>query len=253
MKYKDLAVGAKFYLGSFRPPFDNIYNDLVWTKVTESGKAVLVPCFLRMKFDSCESYRCNRDRANHGWNAYFKSNIHQFLNSDKEDWYTPSHEFDQVDYSDSKTRGFLTCFSEKERSFLVPFQVTQHTPMGSIKLFGRQVTETVLAALPAESEFNQDAQYREEGDYIPALCSTGVFMGWTRTPGGGVNKAKYRGDYSDYGSDLFCNDTRTVCPMIMISDKMPISDTYDNNGVRYANVQSSGVLSNKIMEKYLIL
>ena len=41
--------------------------------------------------------------------------------------------------------------------------------------------------------------------------------------------------------------------MIMISDKMTISDKCDADNTYYAKVQDNGILSNKIMEKYLIL
>lgn len=253
MKYKDLPVGAKFFLGSCRTGYDKVLNDLVWTKVTESGKAVLRPGILGLCFDGIESYRAPIDRANHGWNAYFKSNVHQYLNSTEDDWYKPAHDLDECEYSARKKSGFLSSFSEKERKYLVQFDVTQHTPAGAIKQFGRQVTETVFAALPAEIEFSKMAPCAEEGELIPLLQDTRVFVGWTRTAGSGVNKARFRECYGDVATDTFCNRTGTICPMIMISDKMPISDTYDSNGVYHAAVQNSGILSDKIMDKYLII
>lgn len=252
MKYKDLPVGAKFYLGSLRLP-NREPIDLMWTKVTQTGKAVLRPGTVNVKFDETENWRGNRDRANHGWNAYFQSNVHQWLNSDEVTWFKPKHDTDQVGYSEAKMQGFLLSFTEKERAFLLKFDVTQHSPMGSIKQFGRQVTESVYAALPAEIEIFQDAPYSEEGEYIPMLANREVFYGWLRTGGNGNNHAKYKDFYSAYATDMFCNDTRTVCPMIMISDKMTISDKCDADNTYYAKVQDNGILSNKIMEKYLIL
>ena len=89
-------------------------------------------------FDAKESTNTNSDRKDYGNNNWQYSNIKQFLNSDKESWYSAQHQYDAppnssncYQYSNGTTynaydthKGFLYYFSDEEKSLLKDMTLT---------------------------------------------------------------------------------------------------------------------------------
>ncbi|SCG82732.1 hypothetical protein DW1_1159 [Proteiniborus sp. DW1] len=78
------------------------------------------------------------NRQKYGNNRYMYSNMRQWLNSDKEDWYEPQHEYDNPPSSEylyqnynpyDKEAGFLTNFSSEFKTHILPTTLDTSIPI----------------------------------------------------------------------------------------------------------------------------
>lgn len=127
MTIADLKVGSKLVFGSYGAKDD--VHPITWLKANK--ECVFISEFVLdwLKFDAPERSNPNRDNYWHGNADYETSNIIQFLNSYKDDWYNPMHTYDAPpgnvenmadapgDYVNHT--GFLHYFSEYELDCLV--------------------------------------------------------------------------------------------------------------------------------------
>lgn len=119
----------------------------------------------------------------YGWNDYAHSNVHQWLNGEGEDWYTPAHELDmppkeeytrygEVPY-DGRA-GFLTGFSEGFKEALLSVDVKY------LKKTGRDTGElsSVRAKvfLPSRTELGRGDEHGFcEGQMFPLAYDMSVY------------------------------------------------------------------------------
>lgn len=95
-----------------------------------------------MAFDATEPTNPDENKNDIGNNFWHLSNIMQFLNSDKEDWYHPMHEFDAPPITENlldnsihglinpyeNREGFLYHFTEEEKALLKDFSFVLANP-----------------------------------------------------------------------------------------------------------------------------
>jgi len=119
----------------------------------------------------------------YGWNDYAHSNVHQWLNSDQDDWYQPSHELDQPPVAEYtrygevpylNRTGFLSQFSDTFKAALLTVQVPY------LKKTGRDVGEmTSVEAkvfLPSRTELGRgDEHGYKEGEMFPLAYDMSVY------------------------------------------------------------------------------
>lgn len=85
----ELPVGSIVRFGRYQMSHMTNTADIDWIKVSEDNHFISEKVLLGMKFDEVES----------NWtvnNNYWLSNIRQFMNSDRENWFTPTHQYDKA-------------------------------------------------------------------------------------------------------------------------------------------------------------
>ncbi|MED1904848.1 DUF6273 domain-containing protein [Cytobacillus firmus] len=128
----ELPVGAKVldkYSKYYGAPVVWLVADQGFYK--ENLTTLLSERILTFKaFDAAEPNNPVEYRSEYGNNEYKVSNIHQWLNSDKAEWFKPLHDYDQApteDYVYSRPyadeRGFLDSFSPVFKQHLVDTQL----------------------------------------------------------------------------------------------------------------------------------
>lgn len=105
-----------------------------------------------------------------GNQQYALSNGHQWLNSDKKNWFSPTHEFDQV-ANLSKLPGFLTYFSPFLRKYVLDTEINvQDSPAYGTEL----KTLKCKVFLPSGTETSYPP--REGGPTVPEGSALEVFV-----------------------------------------------------------------------------
>lgn len=123
----DLKVGAKLVFGNYGVTGAEAHP-ITWLKASKECDFISEFVLDWLKFDAAEQNNPNRDNYWHGNADYETSNIIQFLNSYKDDWYDPMHAYDappgNVENMADATgdyvnhTGFLYNFSEYELNCL---------------------------------------------------------------------------------------------------------------------------------------
>lgn len=236
MKYGELPVGAKIQFGRYQARDGMQELDLKWTKVTESGLAVLLPNTIHMRFDFPEERLSfiNQDRIAHGYNFYPVSNVAQFLNHSGS-WFAPAHAGDRAG-SERVNNGFLSAFSPDELGAILPQTITVVSPPGSKKTFGQCVEVSQLVTLPSASQLGYASVYGDEGEQIPLLANRDVFTGLTRS---GVRDSCHVLYKAYWDVDVaFCSEYGIICPMISLSPDADVSDAADETGCHIVDIKS---------------
>lgn len=150
---RDIPLGDMIIFGARHLDNVDATLDLQWQKADSNGTMVCLTG-VRMIFDEAEPDSDVYDHRENGNEDYFKSAIHQWMNSDKRTWFTPQHEFDHDPRNDLP--GFLTSFSPEEMRFIVPTTVKAAVDDGR----GYYVTERdVLIWLPSATEFGRESRF----------------------------------------------------------------------------------------------
>lgn len=114
-----LESGSKVKLGTYNS------KPLKWIvardSVTQELRLVLdadsVALNVTAQWDAAEPNNPISDRQSGGNNRYSISNIHQWLNSDESDWYTPQHEYDAPSTEQGYV-GFLNKWADRDKLVL---------------------------------------------------------------------------------------------------------------------------------------
>lgn len=187
-------------------------------------------------FDAAEPDNPDRWRAEYGNNSYQVSNIGLWLNSDKQNWFTPLHAYDQApteDYVSSRPyaneSGFMSNFSQEFKS-----QINDSVEGKIFLLSAGEVgfTEEKAMALFENEEFRKAKPTKEcvlidgEGDEHEAD------WWWLRTPNAGssggariVNSSgalDYNIAYNGYGG---------ARPALNLSSEIRVKSKPDENGI----------------------
>lgn len=118
----DLKVGSRLFFGKYG--VSHTPQPVSWLKADKDGNFLSEFAVDYLMFDAKEPNNPDRTMYYCGNCDYSLSNIHQFLNSDEDDWYEPSHEYDyppgrdrnnyQVSGMYLEHSGFLSDFEEYE-------------------------------------------------------------------------------------------------------------------------------------------
>lgn len=114
-----LESGSKVKLGTWNgePLGWIVARDTVTQELRLVLDADSVPLNVTAQWDAAEPNNPISDRQSGGNNRYGVSNIHQWLNSDKSDWYTPQHEYDAPS-TESGSVGFLNKWADRDKLVL---------------------------------------------------------------------------------------------------------------------------------------
>ena len=226
MTVGELPVGCKIQMGV--NVFSQDDEDIIWVKVNDLGDFMAELPVTSVHFDSTEIDNTSRERRSGGNNYYPHSNVSQWLNSANENWFNPSHRFDAI--RRYPKRGFLDCFSDKERAHMIPREIVCAVPLGSIKEFGRSVTMTQLVSLPSAYElgveYDEYIQRNEEGDRFAENVSSNrcvMTRTWTRDAKCVVGVIPRTA-----GTSTYCaNESVWVCPVIRLAPDTVLSGPKD--------------------------
>lgn len=161
----ELKVGSKLILGSYAARANAQCSQIVWLKADLAGHYIAEDCIDMLAFDAGEveetiitAYGTNhRMLAN---NDYRLSNIHQYLNSQQANWFTPTHEKDEP--PELYSRHIFTRHTEYKNhtGFLHDFETYELDAMREMSYNYRGVGMSSLVRLPTEDEIkNQTTKF----------------------------------------------------------------------------------------------
>lgn len=131
-----IRVGTKLLLGQYGVSADEIFP-IMWLKATPNGDFIAAKVLDYICFDGRERQSADYNMRMFGNPDYGRSNILQFLNSQDESWWNPTHESDSppdrsnvcnINDAYHDHCGFLYNFEEYEIDSLVRKLI--HTPSG---------------------------------------------------------------------------------------------------------------------------
>ena len=131
MKLSDLPVGSKIKFGKYAVE-DESPQPIIWLIVDKNyynkdEYNLITEKIIDLRaFDAREPNNPNNNNKKYGNTFYEQSNIFQWLNSDKKDWYNSKHEYDQFPSNDYITNntpynnhsGFLYNFTKEDKLLL---------------------------------------------------------------------------------------------------------------------------------------
>lgn len=178
IKLKDLPIGSKIKFGKYQVE-DETSEDIIWLLIdknhegypSNSGTLITEKIIDLRAIDAKEPDNPIAHRAAYGNNNYLESNIHQWLNSDKEDWYIPQHEYDAPPINDNlplsglteyyNKQGFLNLFSKEDKKLLLDTELTSYMrdPYDSFINFYCKIF------LLSRTEFNFPSSYSEGSSF----------------------------------------------------------------------------------------
>ena len=128
-----MTLGSTFNFGKYQVESETPWS-IEWEIVhqTDDYQIAQTKQIIDLRcFDAIESTNTDIDRKNYGNNNWQYSNIKQFLNSDKETWYSSQHSYDAPPNSSNTStnpydthKGFLYYFSDEEKSLLKDMTLT---------------------------------------------------------------------------------------------------------------------------------
>jgi hypothetical protein len=184
MRLGDIGIGRKIYDRKsgimFRIAGQDHYGEGITTLLTD--------CVIGVRaLDAAESGPQGRypfeQSGKFGNNNYPQSNLNQWLNSDKKDWYTPTHELDNPPTAENlrygehpylEDEGFLCRFSETFRKNLVEtdIPVIVRTDKGK----GELTSVKASVFLPSRTEMNKGSELDiPEGKTLPIFYDHYIF------------------------------------------------------------------------------
>lgn len=233
MTIKDMAVGASICLGSVVPPYNAARIDLTWMKVNRDNLFMLNEGnLIHAAMDAKEPDSPSRQRRTRGCSFFPNTALFQWLNSAGEGWYKPFGDTDfPPDYV--TVSGFLSLFSDLEKSMLVQHRNPIVTPEGFKKDYGLKTGMDCLVSLPSYSQLypmradTSDVTYAFEGAKFEVRSSDNdrPKYAWTRTGQSGYIVCTREGsDLPDHFSPC---DRLYVYPVIKLKEDAEI-EGYNN-------------------------
>lgn len=221
MTIGDLPIGTLLYLGSVVAPYSRAQIDLMWMKVSEDNLFLLNNGGnIAIEMDAKESANSpSRQRRQRGSSFFPQTALFQWLNGSGHDWFQKCYETDMAP-SYVGSCGFLTEFTDLERSVLVEQEIQIRTPEGFKKEFGVQTSCKCLVSLPSFSQVHRirqgtlDADFLIEGSYLESVGYWASNM-WTRSAQDGYMIITCGGN--DYDRTIAPCETRYVYPIISLN------------------------------------
>ena len=151
-----LRIGDRLVLGKY-----GVRNDspqpLIWLKASPNCGFITeyIPDYLC--FDAKEPGNENRDIQYNGNSNYALSNVHSFLNSDEENWFHPTH-----DYDAAPNRRQTNTYGEYESHYGFPYHFEEYEidslMLDCVEVAGQRVQS--LVRLPLISEISGADRFR---------------------------------------------------------------------------------------------
>ena len=234
MLVKDMAVGDRLIVGAYRTFGGDRLQDIAWMKVSQNNDFIAAAEIDILEFDSQEPQSPGRERRRGGNSFYPLSNIHNFLNAEREEWYEPTHTADQPPFR--LRTGFLKDFEPWERECIEEREIVVAVPEGSKREFGRSVRIRCLVSLPSADELGRlpasDAEdVIVEGESFDMNVFSDGFATMTRTGTGPSRILCYqrrRGFYPRSASNM-----EHISPVIRLKGDVAVTDSSDEQGFHY--------------------
>ena len=245
MTVNEVPVGGSIVFGNYHD------DPIVWVKLDESNLMITKNRLEVLCYDEQEYHSDSRARRSYGNNFFPESNICQWLNSDRPNWWVKTHENDEYPYY-HRHGGFLNGFTKYEQNALTEQEISIAVPLGSRKKYGKVCTSRYKVVLPSASQLGlvmADGQDIEgepiEGIFNYIRPSEVMTRTWTRDAGHIVCY-----EWVDASSKP-CNHSQRVYPMIRLSGDTEIEEVgTDRYGQTAYYVKSS---SESTMEEFLNL
>lgn len=119
-----LKIGSQLIMGKYSVGNDFADEQIVWLKGTPNSDFITEYVVDFLPLDALERENPEASCRYSGNSDYLKSNLMQFLNSDQENWYSPTHQYDappnRGNVNDryrapyEKHYGFMFCFEDYE-------------------------------------------------------------------------------------------------------------------------------------------
>jgi hypothetical protein len=221
----NLPVGAKVKFGTYNG------ETLSWLLASTDGTMILEHIIDNKAFDATEP------EWEYGSAHYGESNIRQWLNSDKQVWYAPSHEKDKPPYYDDDA-GFLYYFSTNEKNALQTVTIKTKVLAG-----GGYATYTTddKVFLPSVQDVSTKSYNFSESTLLPLFANSSYLIAtaggtakwhwWLRTPS--VSSATYILSVNKEGTiveELPYQVGWGARPCVKLSSQIKVSDTTDTEG-----------------------
>lgn len=265
-KLSNLPIGAKIKFGKYSVNGETALP-ITWMVVaknhvstpsypTNSVTLITERIIDLRAFDGREPSNPNSDRKYYGNNTYSLSNIDQWLNSDKSNWYTATHTYDTPpnnDYTGMGTPydtrpGFLSNFSDAEKNLLLTTNIraaAYDTAYNDIsrKVFLPSAREMGVTSTTDGAQweyFNSDERrkaYVTEQCYNNTLTATKPantntpWYWWTRSATSAYSQNVHIVSITGSSSNATAMDGYYgVRPAVNLSSTLSISDTTDSDG-----------------------
>lgn len=142
MYIKDLPIGSRIREGKSGDIFIVAdHQHMGWKGTTlVAEEAVMISCI-----DSAEPSNPDASIAAGGNNRYIHSNIHQWLNSASDNWYTPMHEYDEIPSEDGivmRTDVFKSALYDHDAELAGPY--SYHDKPGYLSRFSKTFTDALI-------------------------------------------------------------------------------------------------------------
>lgn len=108
----DMRVGERLFLGTYGVGESS--HPIAWLKATRNSDFFAERVLDYICFDGRESHHDDYYLRNYGNSNYNQSNIFQFLNSEDNDWFEPTHQHDEAPGLYGNHPGFLAGFEGYE-------------------------------------------------------------------------------------------------------------------------------------------
>lgn len=207
-------------------------------------------------FDGREPTNPNADRKYYGNNTYSLSNIDQWLNSDKSNWYTATHSYDTPpnnDYTGMGTPydtrpGFLSNFSDAEKNLLLLTNIraaTYDTPYNDIsrKVFLPSAGEMGVTSTKDGSQWEYFNSNDRRKAFVTEQCYSNTLTAtkptdtntpwywWTRSATSAYAQHVHIISITGGSSNANAMDGyHGIRPAINLQSTLSISDTTDSSG-----------------------
>lgn len=152
MNISEIPVGEYLTFGQFLRNGERLPTNLLWRKASERNDFFISDGIGKFCADAQEPDNDSRDRRERGSNFFPQTNICQFLNSDKADWFEPQHDTDTVVPDMKNHPGFLHLFEYWEREMIVPQEIVTSVPAGFKRKYGEQAKSLLRISMMSRSQ-----------------------------------------------------------------------------------------------------
>lgn len=152
MNIAEIPVGGYLSFGQFLRNGELRPTNLLWRKASEQNEFFVSNGIGKFYADAQEPENASRCRRERGSNFFPQTNICQFLNSDKDDWFEPQHDTDTVAPYMKKHPGFLRLFEQWEREMIVPQEIVTSVPKGFKRQYGEQAKTLLRISMMSRSQ-----------------------------------------------------------------------------------------------------
>lgn len=221
MIFSNLPIGTEFCFGKIKKSQYN-YNrpggaeivdvPMVWKKTALNGLSVGIKECGYASFDYRHSATgSNRYMRNHGHRVFFLSSLYKYLNCADTSWRNVASGDAQPRCDNRDNNGFLSRFTDEEIRLIEPHNMTTAIPVGYNKLYGAEMSKSVLVGIPSLAQIGDRYGNGTFGVGVPRKTT------W-------VHDADTMSQYLNYGSicRVGADTSAEIIPVIKLKDDAPV-------------------------------